>query len=85
MKALQAEGVRVRHGEYDEQHKYTLYSEAKWWHHPPQIPKDLPGTTQVNRTAMRMPLFYEEAPELIEEYVRAFEKVWAKRSQLARL
>lgn len=85
MKALQAEGVRVRPGKYDEQHKYTLYSEAKWWHHPVEIPKELPGTTQVNRTAVRMPLFYEEAPELIEQYALAFEKVWAKRSQLAKL
>jgi dTDP-4-amino-4,6-dideoxygalactose transaminase len=85
MKALRAEGVRARPGKYDEQHRYRLYSEAKWWHHPPKIPKDLPGTTQVNRTAVRMPLFYEEASELIEQYVRAFEKVWAKRSQLAKV
>jgi perosamine synthetase len=84
MKALRAEGVRIASGEYDEQHKYVLYSEPKWWHHPVQIPKDLPGTTQVNRTAVRMPLFYEEAPELIEQYVQAFEKVWAKRSHLAK-
>ena len=84
LNALRAEGVRVGPGAYDEQHKYKLYSEAKWWHHPPQIPKELPGTAQVNRTAVRMPLFYEEASELIEQYVKAFEKVWAKRSQLAK-
>lgn len=84
MKGLQAEGVRVRDGRYDEQHKYRLYSEAKWWHHPVRIPEDLPGTTQVNRTAMRMPLFYEAAPDLIAQYVKAFEKVWAHRSRLAR-
>jgi len=84
VKALQAEGVRVMPGKYDEQHKYRLYSEAKWWHHPVQIPADLPGTTQVNRTAIKLPVFYEEAGELIEQYVKAFEKVWAKRSELAR-
>jgi hypothetical protein len=32
-----------------------------------------------------MPLFYEDSPELIAEYGKAFEKVWAKRSQLAKL
>lgn len=84
VKALQAEGVRVMPGKYDEQHKYRLYSEAKWWHHPVQIPSELPGTTQVNRTAIKLPVFYEEAGELIEQYVKAFEKVWAKRSELAR-
>lgn len=84
MKALQAEGVRIGPGAYDEQHKYPLYSETKWWHHPPVIPEDLHGTTQVNKTAVRLPLLYAEASELIEQYVRAFEKVWAKRAQLAR-
>jgi dTDP-4-amino-4,6-dideoxygalactose transaminase len=85
IKALRAEGVQAGPGTYDEQHKYRLYSEARWWHHPPVIPNDLPGTAQVNRTAVRLPLFYQEASELIEQYVQAFEKVWAKRSQLARL
>jgi dTDP-4-amino-4,6-dideoxygalactose transaminase len=84
VKALQAEGVRVSPGKYDEQHRYRLYSEAKWWHHPVVIPEDLPGTTQVNKTSIKLPVFYEEAGELIEQYVKAFEKVWAKRSELAR-
>lgn len=84
MKALAAEGVRISPGNYDEQHKYKLYSEAKWWHHPPVIPASLPGTEEVNRTAVRLPLWYEDASELIAQYIKAFEKVWAKRSDLAR-
>jgi len=36
--------------------------EAKWWHHPVVIPDDLHGTTQVNKQAMRLPVFHEEAP-----------------------
>jgi dTDP-4-amino-4,6-dideoxygalactose transaminase len=83
LKALRAEGVEARDGRYDEQHRYKLYSEAKWWHHPVVIPKDLNGTTQVNRQAVRLPIFHEEAPELMEQYVKAFEKVWAQRSQLS--
>lgn len=82
LKALRAEGVPISHGAYDEQHKYKLYAEAKWWHHPVEIPAELPGTTQVNRTAARMPLFYGEAGDVIEQYVKAFEKVWASRAKL---
>jgi len=83
-KALRAEGVQISPGAYDEQHKYRLYSEAKWWHHPVVIPQDLHGTTQVNRTAVKLPLFREEAPDLVEQYALAFEKVWARRASLAK-
>jgi dTDP-4-amino-4,6-dideoxygalactose transaminase len=83
LKALRAEGVPASPGAYDEQHRFKLYSEAKWWHHPVHIPEDLHGTTQVNRQAVRLPIFHDEASELIEQYARAFEKVWAHRSDLA--
>jgi hypothetical protein len=82
LKALAAEGARVSRAPYDEQHKFALYSEAKWWHHAPAIP-DLPGCAEVNRTSLRLPLFREEAGELIDQYARAFEKVWAHRKSLA--
>jgi perosamine synthetase len=84
IKALRAEGVQIAAGAYDEQHKYRLYAEAKWWHHPVVIPKDLPGTTQVNRTAVKVTVFREDAPDLVEQYAQAFEKVWARRAQLAK-
>lgn len=83
LKALRAEGVQASPGAYDEQHRYKLYSEAKWWHHPVVIPQDLHGTTQVNAQAVRLPVFHDEASELIEQYAQAFEKVWAHRSKLA--
>jgi len=70
---------RASPGGYDEQHKYKLYSEPKWWRHPVVIPDDLNGTAQVNAQAVRLPVFHEEAPELIEQYVKAFEKVWGQR------
>ncbi len=84
VKALRAEGVRIGSGAYPEQHKFAIYSEAKWWHHKPEVPESLPGCAQVNRTSVSLPLFYEEASELIDQYVKAFEKVWARRSQLAK-
>jgi perosamine synthetase len=82
LKALKAEGVQAGPGRYDEQHRYKLYSEAKWWHHPVVIPQDLHGTTQVNEQAVHLPIFHDEASELIEQYATAFEKVWAHRTQL---
>jgi perosamine synthetase len=87
MKALQAEGVKFGGFAtgYPEQHKFKLYAEAKWWHHPINVPTTLPGCQQVNRTALHLPLFYEDAPELDDQYVRAFEKVWARKSEIAKL
>ena len=82
IKALRAEGVQASPGTYDEQHRFQLYHEAKWWHHPVVIPEDLHGTTQVNRQTVRLPIFHDEASELIDQYAKAFEKVWAHRSDL---
>jgi dTDP-4-amino-4,6-dideoxygalactose transaminase len=61
------------------------YAEAKWWHHPPQIPESMPGNAWVNANHIFLPVFYREAPELTEQYVKAFQKVWAHRTELARL
>ncbi|MEK7405236.1 MAG: DegT/DnrJ/EryC1/StrS family aminotransferase [Acidobacteriota bacterium] len=85
VKALKAEGVRVSVWDYPQQHKFKIYSEAKWWHHPPQIPGDLPGCVQVNRSHIFVALLYADVPELTEQYAKAFEKVWAHRAQLAKL
>lgn len=85
VKALRAEGVRASPGSYPEQHKFKIYSEAKWWHHPPRVPEVLPGCAEVNRNCVYLPLMYEDAPELIDQYVAAFEKVWAHRADVARL
>lgn len=82
LKALKAEGVRASIWVYPEQHKYKIYSEAKWWHHAPKIP-DLPGTAEVNRTHIFLPLVHGEETELLDQWARAFEKIWAHRSALA--
>jgi dTDP-4-amino-4,6-dideoxygalactose transaminase len=85
LKVLQAEGVRASGAAYPEQHKYTLYRETKWWHHPPQVPDELPGCAEVNRTTIRLPLFTAEAKEVIDQYAAAFDKVWAHRDVVAKL
>ncbi len=82
IKALTAEGVRASFWDYPEQHKLKIYSEAKWWHHAPKIPETMPGGEYVNANHIFLPLIYGEAPELIEQYIKAFEKVWARRDQL---
>jgi perosamine synthetase len=83
VKALNAEGARARFWDYPEQHKLKIYSEAKWWHHPPQIPAEMPGDACVNANHIFLPVFYGEAPEIIAQYVAAFQKVWAHRRELA--
>jgi len=83
LKALQAEGVVAHAWVYPEQHKLKIYSEAKWWHHPPVIPSSMPGNESVNKNHLFLPIFYEEADEVIDQYGKAFEKVWANRSALA--
>lgn len=84
IKALQAEGVHATFLDYPQQHQRTIYSEAKWWHHPPTIPATMPGTDQVNHRNIFLPLFCEAADELNEQYAKAFEKVWAHRQELAK-
>jgi len=84
LRALKSEGVRASGARYDEQHQYRLYTEAKWWHHPLQIPSSLPGCEQVNKASIRLPLFTESAPDLIDQYAKAFEKIWAHRDALAK-
>jgi perosamine synthetase len=81
VEALKAEGVSVSGTHYTLQHELPLYAEAEWWHHPPAIP-DLPGSTQANATSMGLPYFTEDVPELCDQYVAAFEKVWAHRAEL---
>ena len=84
LKALIAEGVRASKWDYPEQHKLKIYDEAKWWHPPPTIPQRLAGTEQVNKTHIFLPLVYGETPELNDQYVKAFEKVWSRRADLAK-
>ncbi|MGA3327504.1 MAG: DegT/DnrJ/EryC1/StrS family aminotransferase [Terriglobia bacterium] len=83
VKALRAEGVGVSTWVYPEQHKLTIYSEPQWWHHPPVIPTSMPGNDYINNQHIFLPLFYGEADEVIDQYVKAFQKVWAHRSELA--
>ncbi|HEX73100.1 MAG TPA: TetR family transcriptional regulator, partial [Candidatus Hydrogenedentes bacterium] len=80
--ALKAEGVRADALSYRLQHKQPLYTRSEFWHHLPEIP-ELPGSEAANATSIALPYFTREAPELVEQYIKAFEKVWAHRSELS--
>lgn len=82
MAALKAEGVQADMWDYPEQHKKTIYSEAKWWHHAPTIPESMPGDEYVNGNHIFLPILYGEAPEVIDQYVKAFQKVWSNKDKL---
>ena len=82
VKALRAEGVAARSYTYPLQHEMTVYSESQWWHHQPVIGQ-LPGSTQANETAIALPYFTKNVPELVDQYALAFEKVWSHRQQLS--
>lgn len=82
VKALRAEGVAARAYSYPLQHKLALYAEAEWWHHKPTIPDVLPGSEECNATAISLPYFTKPVPDLVDQYVKAFEKVWAHRKDL---
>jgi perosamine synthetase len=84
VKALRAEGVAVTAFNWTMLHTYPFFQEAKWWHHAPAAPGPLPGSEEANRKTISLRVLTEDAPELADQYVKAFEKVWAHREQLAR-
>ncbi len=83
VKALKAEGVDAAEFHWTLLHTYAVFHEAKWWHHLPAAAEKMPGCDQANRTVISLPYFTSDAPELVDQYVKAFEKVWAHRKELA--
>jgi hypothetical protein len=63
--------------------RLTKNRDAQWWHHLPVIP-ELPGSEKANQTAIGLPYFTSAVPEVIGQYIKAFEKVWAHRAELGK-
>jgi dTDP-4-amino-4,6-dideoxygalactose transaminase len=84
LKALNAEGVSAGAASAQFQCNYPAYHEAQWWHHMPVIAEHFPGAEEVNRRGISLPYFTKDMPELVDQYIKAFEKVWAHRKQLAK-
>ncbi len=85
VKALKAEGVDIVEYQWTLLHTYPIFSESQWWEYMPVIPKEgtPKGCEEANKTAISLPYFTTEQPELIEQYIHAFEKVWAHIDELA--
>ncbi len=84
LKALQAEGVSVGAAGAQFQCNHPAYHEAQWWHHLPVIADRFPGAEELDRRGISLPYFTKDVPELVDQYIRAFEKVWAHRQELAK-
>jgi len=84
LKALKAEGVSVGPAGAQFQCNHAAYHEAQWWHHLPVIADRYPGAEEVNRRGISLPYFTKDVPELVDQYIQAFEKVWAHRKELAK-
>jgi perosamine synthetase len=83
VKALKAEGVDVSAGGSRFLPENPVYREAEWWHHLPVTADKYPGYEDHKRRGLSLPFFTKEVPELNEQYIKAFEKVWAQRKSLA--
>lgn len=82
IKALRAEGVSVGAAGPQFQCDHPAYHEPQWWHHPPVIAEHYPGADELTRRGISLPYFTKAVPELIDQYIAAFEKVWAHRKEL---
>ena len=84
LKALKAEGVAAGTLNYSISHRDTVFNEPDWWHHPPVIPDRLPGLDEALKNGISLPRFTKRVPELVDQYVKAFEKVWSHRAELGK-
>jgi len=85
VKALKAEGVSlVSAGKAQFLCDDPIFHEAKWWHHLPVIADKYPGAREFNKGGIALEMFTREMPELTEQYIAAFEKVWEHRKELGK-
>jgi perosamine synthetase len=82
VKALKAEGVAAGAAGAQFLCKNPIFHEAEWWHHLPVMADRFPGAEEVDKRGISLPFFTKEVPELNEQYIKAFEKVWAHRKEL---
>jgi len=82
IKALRAEGVSVGAAGAQFVCNNPVFHETEWWHHLPVMADKFPGAEAVNKRGISLPFFTREMAELNEQYIKAFEKVWAHRKDL---
>ena len=84
VKALIAEGVKADEKGAQFLAKNAIFHEPEWWHHLPIIADKFPGVEDRVKRGLVIPNFTKEMPELNEQYIKAFEKVWAHRKELGK-
>jgi perosamine synthetase len=84
VKALRAEGVSISGAGAQFLCDNPIFHEAEWWHHLPVIADKFPGAIDCDKRSLSLPFFTKEMPELNEQYIKAFEKVWANRKEVAK-
>ncbi|MFP4499704.1 MAG: DegT/DnrJ/EryC1/StrS family aminotransferase [Candidatus Hydrogenedentota bacterium] len=84
VEALRAEGVDVHEYRWTLLHTYPIFQEERWWSHMPVLCDDesIPGANEANRTCISLPYWTSDQPEIVEQYAKAFEKVWAHRDSI---
>jgi perosamine synthetase len=82
VKALSAEGVSIRTSGAQFLAKNPMFHEAEWWHHMPVIADNFAGVEDREKRGLQLPYFTKEMPELTDQYIKAFQKVWAQRKSL---
>lgn len=85
VKALKAEGVHAGAAKAQYLGNDPIFHESEWWHHMPVIADNYPGVNEVNKRSISLPLFTKAVPELVEQYIAAFEKVWNNRKELGKI
>lgn len=90
--ALRAEGCQVGRPRYPLLHQQPLFAEGAFERilrpspdaPPPRyLPQDLPRTQALNDSLLKLPHFPNEAPDLVQAYARAIEKVGAHQEEIA--
>jgi dTDP-4-amino-4,6-dideoxygalactose transaminase len=85
VKALRAEGVLASAARAQFLCNNPIFHETEWWHHLPVIADKYPGALDVDKRGISLPYFTKEMPELTEQYIKAFEKVWEHRKELGKI
>jgi perosamine synthetase len=83
VKALKAEGVLISAAGAQFLCDNPIFHEAEWWHHLPVLADKYPGALECDKRGISIPYFTKEMPELTDQFIKAFEKVWAHRKELA--
>ena len=85
VEALRAEGVRIGSSGAQYIGDDPVFHESQWWHHMPTVAENYPGVNDVEKRGISMTIFTKEVPDLVEQYIAAFEKVWENRKKLTKI